>query len=441
MDKAQQKIEALEEEIAQVKYDLEHLIDYAITYFKALKEQFGKGRERKTEIRAFEDIVATKVVIRNNKLYVNSKEGFIGTGLKDAEYVTDCSDIDDIICFTKEGIMKVVKVDSKVFIGKNIIYAGILKKNDKRTIYNLMYQNGKAGNIYMKRFNVTSYTRDREYNVGTEKTGVKVLYFSANPNGEAEIVTVYLRQTGKKKKLKFDVDFADMDIKGRRSRGNLVSKHPVKKIELKEEGVSTLKPRKIWFDEVVKRLNVDGRGEFLGEFKGEDRILLVTQDGICKTIVPELTTHFNQEYIIMEKWIPEKPLAAIYWEGEKQRYYVKRFVIENPEREERIITDHKDSQLELVATSPHPVIEIEYRKPRGKAAKPNDEIHLEEFIAVKGITAMGNQLTTETVNQINLLPSIVEVEMEKDNNEQEEDQKPENEGDTKDLTQGSLFDQ
>ncbi len=439
LDKAQQKIEALEAEIAQVEYNLAHLIDFAVSYFKDLKEKFGKGRERKTEIRVFEDIVASKVVIRNNKLYVNAKEGFIGTGLKKAEYVTDCSDIDDIICFTKSGKLKIVKVDAKVFIGKNIIYVNVLKKKDKRTIYNMMYRNGRQGNVYMKRFYVTSFTRDREYNLGTKEKGVKVLYFSANPNGEAEIVTVYLRQTGKKKKLKFDVDFADMNIKSRRVRGNLVSKHPVKRILLKEEGVSTLKPRKIWFDETVKRLNVDERGEFLGNFRGEDRILLITQEGIVKTIVPELTAHFNEEYVVMEKWIPKKPISAIYWDGERERYYVKRFRIENPEREECIITDHKDSQLELVATDYNPVIDIEYRKPRGKPAKPNDQVELREFIAVKGITALGNQLTTETVNQINLLPPSPQEEEIIKKELGEENEKPEKSSDSE-IKQGNLFD-
>ncbi|WP_304132203.1 DNA gyrase/topoisomerase IV subunit A, partial [Mesonia mobilis] len=257
LDKAQQKIEALEDEIAQVKHHLEHLIDFAIAYFEKLKKDYGQGRERKTEIRLFEDIEATKVVIRNTKLYVNRKEGFIGTALKKDEYVTDCSDIDDIICFMQDGTMMVTKVDTKTFVGKNIIHVAVFKKKDKRTIYNLIYRDGSKGNTYIKRFAVTSITRDREYSIGKGEKGTKVFYFSANPNGEAEKVTVYLRQIGSIKKLKFEVDFADQLIKGRGAKGNIVSKHPVKKVELKEEGVSTLKPRKIWFDDVVQRLNVD----------------------------------------------------------------------------------------------------------------------------------------------------------------------------------------
>ncbi|MDT0294236.1 DNA gyrase/topoisomerase IV subunit A [Mesonia ostreae] len=414
IDKAQQKIEALEDEIAQIKHHLEHLIEYAINYFKKLKKNHGEGRERKTELRLFEDIEATKVIIRNTKLYVNRKEGFVGTALKKDEYVTDCSDIDDIICFTEDGTMKVTKVDDKTYIGKNIIHVAVFKKKDKRTIYNLIYKDGKNGNSHVKRFAVTSITRDREYSVGKGKPGTKVHYFSANPNGEAEVVTVYLRQVGSIKKLKFEIDFAEILIKGRNSKGNIASKHPIKKVELKEEGVSTLKPRKIWFDESVKRLNVDERGDLLGEFRGEDRILLVTQNGILSTIVPELTTRFDLPYIVMEKWQPKKPLTAIYWEGEKERYYIKRFLVENQDKEENIISDHPKSQLELISTDHIPVLEIVYRKARGKEQKPNDEINLEEFISIKGIKAQGNQLTTESVKQLNLLEPIAFEEDEKE---------------------------
>ncbi|GGE43312.1 DNA gyrase/topoisomerase IV subunit A [Psychroflexus planctonicus] len=406
LDKAQQKIEALEDEIEKVKHHLAHLVEYAIDHFERLKKTYGEGKERKTEIQPFEDIEATKVVIRNNKLYVNRKEGFIGTSLKKEEYVTDCSDIDDIICFTEDGSMMVTKVDSKTFIGKNIVYVGIFKKKDKRTIYNLIYRDGKNGQSFMKRFAVTSITRNRAYSVGKDKPGTKVYYFSANPNGEAETVTVHLRQTKGIRKVKFDIDFADLAIKGRSSKGNLVTKFPIKKVELKEEGVSTLKPRKIWFDDTVKRLNVDERGELLGAFRGEDRILIITQSGIVKTIRPELTTHFEKDIIVMEKWIPKKPISAVYYEGEKERFYVKRFFVENEEREDLIISDHKDSYLELVSTDYIPQIEVEYTKQRGKDRKPNETVNLQEFISVKGIKAMGNQLSAEKVNQIDLLEPI-----------------------------------
>ena len=435
LDKAEQKIEALEGEIENVKYDLDHIIEYSINYFQGLKSKYGTGKERKTKIQRFEDIEATKVVIRNTKLYVNRSEGFVGTSMKKEEYVTDCSDIDDIICFTEDGTMMVTKVDNKTFIGKNIIYVGIFKKKDKRTIYNLIYRDGKAGYNYMKRFAVTSITRDRAYSVGKDKPGTKVLYFTCNPNGEAELVTVFLRQKKGLKRLKFDIDFSDLAIKGRGVKGNLVSKMPVKSIEMKEEGVSTLKPRKIWFDETVRRLNVDERGELLGAFRGEDRLLIIRQNGIVKTIVPELSTHFENDVIVIEKWNPRKPVSAVYWEGEKERYYVKRFMIDQPEKEELIITDHPNSQLEAVSTDYIPRIEIEFKKARGKERRDNETINLEEFIAVKGIKAQGNQLTSENVKQIDLLDPIPhedEVESNADDEESNEE--------TRTNTQSSLFD-
>ncbi|APY07169.1 DNA topoisomerase IV [Winogradskyella sp. J14-2] len=406
IDKAQQKIEALEDQIAEVKNHLANLIDYAIAYFERLKKEYGEGKERKTELRIFDDVDATKVVIRNTKLYVNREEGFVGTSLKRDEYVCDCSDIDDIIVFTQEGKMMVTKVDSKTFVGKNIIHVAVFKKKDKRTIYNMIYRDGKKGPSYVKRFAVTSITRDREYDMTNGNNGSVVWYFSANPNGEAEVVTVLLRQVGSIKKLKWDLDFADILIKGRSSKGNLVTKYSVKRIELKEKGVSTLKPRKIWFDDTVQRLNVDNRGELIGEFRGEDRLLVITQSGTVKTIIPELTTHFDSDMIVLEKWIPKKPISAIYYDGEKERYYVKRFLIEQEGKEETFISSHPDSQLEIVSTDWRPVAEVEFTKERGKDRKPNMEVDLEAFIAVKGINALGNQLTKEKINQINLLDSL-----------------------------------
>lgn len=406
IDKAQQKIEALEDQIAEVKHHLANLIDYSIAYFERLKKDYGEGKERKTELRAFDDVDATKVVIRNTKLYVNREEGFVGTSLRRDEYVCDCSDIDDIIVFTQEGKMMVTKVDSKTFVGKNIIHVAVFKKKDKRTIYNMIYRDGKKGPSYVKRFAVTSITRDREYDMTNGNKGSVVWYFSANPNGEAEVVTVLLRQVGSIKKLKWDLDFADILIKGRSSKGNLVTKYSVKRIELKEKGVSTLKPRKIWFDDTVQRLNVDERGELIGEFRGEDRLLIITQSGNVKTIIPELTTHFDSDMIVLEKWIPKKPISAIYYDGEKERYYVKRFLIEQEGKEETFISSHSESQLEIVSTDWRPMAEVEFTKERGKDRKPNMEVNLEEFIAVKGINALGNQLTKEKINQISLLDSL-----------------------------------
>ncbi|VXC18716.1 DNA gyrase/topoisomerase IV subunit A [Maribacter litoralis] len=406
LDKAQQHLESLQERIAEVKHHLANLIEFAINYFKNLKETYGKDRGRKTEIRVFDDIEATKVVIRNTKLYVNRDEGFVGTSLKRDEYVTDCSDIDDIIVITNEGKMMVSKVDSKTFVGKGIIHVAVFKKKDKRTTYNLIYKDGKGGATYIKRFNVTSITRDRVYDLGTGKPGTQVLYFSANPNGEAEVITVLLRQVGSIKKLKWDIDFSDVLIKGRASKGNIVTKYSVKRIELKEKGVSTLKPRKIWFDDVVRRLNVDGRGELLGEFKGDDLLLVINQKGVAKTFLPVLTSHFDDDMIVLEKWIPEKPISAIYWEGEKERFYVKRFLIENENKEELFISEHPKSYLELVSTDWKPMIEIEFPKPRGKEAKESEKVDIENFIAIKGIKALGNQLITEKVKNINSLEPL-----------------------------------
>ncbi len=406
LGKAQQHLDTLEEKIAQVKHHLANLIDFAIAYFKNLKATYGKDRGRKSEIRVFDDIEATKVVIRNTKLYVNREEGFVGTSLKRDEYVTDCSDIDDIIVFTKEGKMQVVKVGTKVFIGKNIIHVAIFKKKDKRTTYNIIYKDGKGGATYVKRFNVTSVTRDKPYDLTAGSPNSTVSYFSANSNGEAEVVTINLRQAGSIKKLKWDIDFADVRIKGRVSKGNIVTKYTVKRIELKEKGVSTLKPRKIWFDDVVRRLNVDGRGELIGEFRGEDLLLVITQKGTAKTFLPVLTSHFDDDMIVLEKWNPNKPISVIYWEADKERFYVKRFLIENENREDIFISEHPKSYLELVSTDWRPAIEIEFTKARGKELKENQSIDIEEFISIKGMKALGNQLTTEKVKNINALEPL-----------------------------------
>lgn len=404
-DKADEAIAKLESEIEEVKHHLDNLIDFAIDFFQKLKDKYGKGRERQTELRSFDTIEATKVVLRNTKLYVNREEGFLGTGLKKDEYVADCSDIDDVIVFLRDGKMMITKVDEKKFIGKDIIHIAVFDKNDKRTIYNMIYRDGKNGSTFIKRFNVSGVTRDKFYDLTQEKPGSMVLYFSANPNGEAEVVTILLRQVGSIKKLKWDVDFSDIAIKGRASRGNTVSKYPIKKIELKEKGISTLRPRKVWFDDTVQRLNVDGRGELLGEFKPNDRLLIINQTGKLKTIIPELTTHFDEDMIVLEKWNPKKPISTIYYDGEKERYFVKRFLVENENKEELFITEHEKSQLEIVSTDWCPVAEIVFAKVKG-VQKENQTVDLEQFIAVKGIKAIGNQLTTDKLKQVNLLEPL-----------------------------------
>jgi len=405
LDKAQEKLDSLEGDIEKVKYNIEHIIDFTISFFTTLKEKYGKGRERKTELRSFDNIEATKVVLRNQKLYVNKEEGFIGTALRKDEYIADCSDIDDVIVFLRDGSMIVSKIEEKKFVGKDIIHAAVFNKNDKRTIYNMIYRDGKAGASFVKRFNVSGITRDKVYDLTQEKPGSQVLYFSSNPNGEAEVVTILLRMLTNVKKLKFDLDFADLMIKGRVSKGNTVTKYPIKKIELKEKGISTLRPRKVWFDDTVHRLNVDGRGELLGEFKPEDRLLIITQSGKIKTIIPELTTHFDDDVIVLEKWIPNKPISCIYFDPEKDKYFVKRFLVESVNKEEVFISEHPYSRLEIVSTDYRPVAEIVFAKIKGVEKEPLT-VNFEEFISVKGIKAQGNQLSSDKIKLINLLESL-----------------------------------
>ncbi|MGJ8744527.1 DNA gyrase/topoisomerase IV subunit A [Polaribacter sp.] len=416
IDKAKQFIESLEDKIAVVKNHLANLIEFAIDYFKRLKDTYGKGKERKTEIRIFDDIVASKVAMNNAKLYVNREEGFIGTSLKRDEFVTDCSDIDDVIIFRKDGGMMVTKVDAKTFVGKGIIHVAVFKKKDRRTVYNYMYRDGARGASYMKRFNVTSVTRDKEYHLANGNKSAIVHYFSANLNGEAEVVTINLRSVGSVKKLKWDIDFADLAVKGRAVRGNLITKYAIKSVDFKSEGVSTLKPRKIWFDDTVQRLNVDARGELLGEFKAEDKLLIITQSGKAKAVKPNLAMHFEDDMIVLEKWKPNKPISAIYYDGEKERYYIKRFLIETVEKEEIFISEHVKSQLEIVATDYRPLVEVVY----SKRSIENEEVNLEEFIAVKGIKAQGNQLTSEKIKQVNLLEALPFEEPEEETSEEME---------------------
>ncbi|WP_233861024.1 DNA gyrase/topoisomerase IV subunit A [Tenacibaculum piscium] len=423
IDKAKQYIEGLEAKIAEVTHHLENLITFAINYFKGLKTKYGKGKERKTEIRIFDDIVATKVVMRNTKLYVNRTEGFVGTSLKKDEYVDDCADIDDIIIFKGNGTMMVTKVAPKTFVGKDIIHIAIFKKKDKRTVYNMIYRDGTRGASYMKRFNVLSVTRDKEYDLTTGVKGSKLWYFSVNPNGEAETVTINLRPVAGITKLKWDVDFAELAIKGRAIRGNQITKLGIRKVEFKSAGVSTLKPRKIWFDDTVQRLNVDNRGELLGEFSAEDKILIATQSGKIKAISPSLSTRFDNDMIILEKWQPQKPISAIYFDAEKERYYVKRFLIETVDKEEIFISEAEKSKLEIISTEYRPMAEVVF----SKRSLENITVNFEDFIAIKGIKAQGNQLTIDKIRTVNLLeslpyePSLEESNLENNSENNQED--------------------
>lgn len=409
-DKALENIAALEGKIEQVKYNLAHLTDYAVEYFINIKKKYGKGRERRTELRVFDTIDATKVAVANEKFYVNFNEGFIGTSLKKDQYLFDCSDIDDIITFQKDGTMKVVKVEAKTFIGKNIVHVGIWKKNDRRTVYNMIYREGREGPYYMKRFSVTGVTRNTDYKLASEAKGSEMLYFSANPNGEAEVVSVLLKPNARVRKNRIDIDFSDLAIKGRDVKGNLVTKFAVKKIELKEEGHSTLAPRKIWFDETVRRLNVDGRGTLLGSFKGDDRILTVNGNGEAKLVSFDLMNRFEDEYLILEKWNREQPVTCVYYDGEKQIYFIKRFLLESTANVQPFMpSEHPKSFIEAVITANNATAELVFAKENGKEKEP-ETISIDEFIAVKGIRAIGNQLTKSRLKTINItIPETEEI--------------------------------
>ena len=433
-DKAEENILALEGKMEQVKHHLANLVTYAIDYFTNIQKKYGKDKDRKTELRIFDTIDATKVVLANEKFYVNRAEGFIGTSLKKDEYVFDCSDIDDIITFQKDGTMKVVKVEAKTFIGKNIEHVGIFKKGDKRTVYNMIYREGKDGPYYMKRFSVTGVTRNTDYKLASDKKGSEMLYFSANPNGEAETVTVLLKPNSRVRKSKIDIDFSELAIKGRDSRGNLVTKYAVKKVDLKEEGVSTLAPRKIWFDEAVRRLNADGRGTLLGSFKGDDKILTINQNGEAKLVSFDLSNRFDDEYLILEKWNPEQAVSCIYFDGEKGIYFIKRFLLENTTNVQTFMpSEHPKSFIEFVGTSDNCTAEIVFAKDKTGKEKENEIINIDEFITIKGIKAMGNQFAKDKVKTINItIPEPVEEEEEPEVEEENDNEIPE-EGKIEDL--------
>ena len=401
-DKAIENLLNLEGKIEQVKHHLANLVAYAIDYFVNIQKKYGKGKERRTELRIFDTIDATKVAVANEKFYANFEEGFIGTSLRKDQYLFDCSDIDDIITFQKDGTMKVVKVEAKTFIGKNIVHVAVWKKNDKRTVYNMIYREGRDGAYYMKRFSVTGVTRNTDYKLASEKKGSEMLYFSANPNGEAEVVSVLLKPNARIRKNKMEVDFSDLAIKGRDSKGNLVTKYAIKKIDMKEEGHSTLAPRKIWFDDTVRRLNADARGTLLGSFKGDDKILTVNPQGEAKLVTFDLMNRFDDEYLILQKWNPEQPVTAIYFDGDKQIYFIKRFLLENTTNVQHFMpSEHPKSFIEQVIVSNNATAEIIFAKDKGKEKDP-ETISIDDFIAVKGIKAIGNQLTKSKVKSINI---------------------------------------
>jgi len=401
--KADDQMKALADEIKVVKNHLKHLTDYAIAWYQRLKDKYGKGRERKTEIRLFDRVEASKVALANVKLYLNREDGFIGTGLKKDEFVADCSDLDEIIVFREDGKCIITKVADKTFVGKGIIYAHVFKKGDERTIYNLIYKDGASGVAYIKRFAVMGVTRDKEYDLTKGSKGSKILYFTANPNGEAEIITVMLKPHTKLKKLQFDVDFADIAIKGRASQGNIVSKYPVKRILLKSKGISTLSGLKIWYDELLRRLNVDGRGKYLGEFDGDDKILQVHKDGWYELSSFELSNHFDADLLLIQKYDPEKPFAVVQFEGKAKNYFVKRFVFEPIAvgKKQSLISEETGSKFLYLTSNPAATLTVDILK--GKTQIPETiEVLLAEFIDLKGIKANGNRLSQHEVKQVTI---------------------------------------
>jgi topoisomerase-4 subunit A len=406
-NRAEEQIAAIEKELAQVNHHLEHLIEYAIRYFENLQKKYGANFPRKTEIRSFDTIEASKVVVANEKLYANYEEGFIGTSLKKDTYLFDCSDIDDIIIFRKDGTFTVTKVSTKAFVGKNILHLALFNKNNERTIFNVAYRDGKSGFSYAKRFAVKGITRDKEYDVTQGKEGSKILYFTENPNGESEVIRVTLKPKPKLKKPVFDFDFGSLAIKNRNAMGNILSKHSLVKIALKEKGTSTLGGLKIWFDNSVNRLNTDARGQFLGEFDGEDQILVMLADGHFRLSNFDITNHFEENIIRLEKFNPYSVFTVLLLDAEQKFHYLKRFQIEpdTPENKlQRMIGDHPDSRMLILSDQLLPRFEITFG---GKhSVRPPEIIDAAEFIGLKSFKAKGKRLTTfevDTVTEIDAM--------------------------------------
>ena len=406
--KADEHIKGIETELEEVKNHLRNIIPFTINYFKQIKKKYGKGKDRKTEIRSFDTIEATKVVANNAKLYINYKEGFIGTGLKKDEFICDCSDIDDVIVIRKDGVYLITKVAEKVFVGNDILYAQVFLKNDERTIYNIVYQDGKDGPLLVKRCAISGLTRDKEYNLTRGTPGSKVVYFSANPNGEAEVIRVYHKPKARLKKLVFEFDFGQMNIKGKSSMGNILTKNAVQKISLKEKGLSTLGGRKIWFDDAVLRLNVDGRGLFLGEFSADDKILVITKNGFFRIAGFDLSNHYEENILIIEKFRTGKVYSVIYWDAEQKFYYLKRFTIEESEKPQCFINEDPESKLISITEVEYPRFEIQFGgKHKGRE---NEIIEVAEFIGVKSFKAKGKRMTSYMVDNIQEIEPVVKKE-------------------------------
>jgi len=418
-DKANDTIIALKKKIDEVQYELDHLIDYTIFWFENLKNKYGKNFPRRTEIRNFETIVAAKVVEANEKLYVNREEGFIGTSLRKDEFVCNCSDIDDIIIFFKDGKYKIVKVTDKLFVGKNILYLNVFKKNDKRTIYNVVYRDGKNGPHYIKRFAVNGITRDKEYDVTQGTPGSKIVYFTSNPNAEAEVIRVTLKPKPRLFKLVFEKDFSDIAIKGRQSMGNILTKNEIHKITLKQKGGSTLGGRQVWFDRDVLRLNYDNRGEYLGEFLSDDQILVVSTKGDYYCSNFDLNNHYDKDILIIEKFDPNKVWTVALWDAEQKFYYLKRFQLEASQKKQSFLGENPESRLMIMTDTDFPRIEVVFGG--NDAYREALVVDAEEFIGIKSFRAKGKRLTTYEVETINELEPLRFKTEEKENGSEEND--------------------
>lgn len=447
-DKANDILLAIEDDMKQVKFDLAHIIDYAIAYFDKILKKYGKGKERRTEIRNFDTIEAQAVAVANEKLYCDFKEGFAGFKMKNAEYICDCSDIDDIIVFRRDGTVVVKKVQEKDFFGTDIIHIDVFRRNDERTIYNLAYQDGAFGKAYVKRFAVTNIIRDKEYILTKGIKGSKILYFSSNPNGEAEIISVSLKPKPGLRKMNFDFDFAELAIKGKNAQGNILTRYLVRKIIKKGEGVSTLSARKIWFDDSVKRLNIDERGKYLGEFSGTNKILAIYQSGCYRLTNFDLSNHFEDDLLIIEKFKPNKPISIIYYDKENDQHFLKRFLVEEiMDRKVFFVDENSNFNLVYATSDWLPVIELNLQDSKKGKEVESEIINLSEFTDLMKYKAKGKKLSKYSITKINVLESLpFEEEIEEQEEEIEIEQETEeirldnnNEHGDEDFIQGSLF--
>lgn len=444
-DKSNDILLAIEDDISQVKKDLNSLIEYAIAYFERIFKKYSQGRERKTEIRSFDTIEAQSVAVANEKLYCNFEEGFAGFKLKGDSYVCDCSDMDDIIAIRRDGTFIVKKVQEKDFFGKDIIHIDVFRKNDERTIYNLIYQDGAFGKAFVKRFNITGVIRDKEYLLTSNTKGSKILYLSANPNGEAEVITLYFKPRPKLRKLTLDLDFADIIIKGKSSKGNIASNNLVRKVVKKGEGVSTLSARKIWFDQSINKLNAEERGKLLGSFSGAEKILSIYSEGNYRLTGYDLSTHFDDNLLIIEKYNPNKPYTAIYLDKDKTTYFIKRFLIEETDKIINILEEQDGASLVYLFTDWKPIIEIEQKDEKKDKQLENEVIDVSEFIDVMRYKAKGKRLSKYKITKIKLLEPLEyieeqEIEQEQMEIEEEEISLDNNQNfNSDDFIQGELF--